>query len=347
MRAPKTRHKITLFSQQGLAKRLPIAMLLCNRQAEVLWWNRAAEKLLALTKKKKRRLSEIFSKFTKTTFSAKDAYLSETTLVKQPKKYVSLSLVAQEKQQFLLIAQDVTHLHNLEIMRRDFIANVSHELRTPLTVIHGYLEMLLEQPSIKKPNLQAIFTQMHQQTLLMEKLVEDLLLLSRLETVTPAQENFKPLNIAALLQRIAQDAKALSRSQKHVITLDIDERLKIYGLADELQSAFANLIFNAVKYTPAKGHIAIKWYSDKNNAYMSVQDTGIGIAPQHIPRITERFYRTDRARSRNSGGTGLGLAIVKHALIRHAAELKITSRINKGSVFTCVFPKRWVVKSED
>jgi two-component system phosphate regulon sensor histidine kinase PhoR len=226
-------------------------------------------------------------------------------------------------------------LHLLERMRQDFVANVSHELRTPLTVLHGYLETLMEQT--KNASKKKIFEQMQAQTSRMERLVEDLLLLSRLEADTPKEENFKFVDVVSLLQQITKDAEALSANRNHQIFLTADSRVKILGFENELRSVFSNLIFNAVNYTPDQGVIDIRWYHDNQHAIFSVKDSGIGIAPEHLPRITERFYRVDRDRSRSSGGTGLGLAIVKHVLLRHDAQLKIESTPGKGSCFSCVF----------
>jgi two-component system phosphate regulon sensor histidine kinase PhoR len=223
----------------------------------------------------------------------------------------------------------------VEKMRRDFIANVSHELRTPLTVIHGYLETLIEKADDKtKKN---IFASMYQQTTRMENIINDLLLLSSLESEEKPASH-KKIKLAKLLKAICKEAKVLSGENKHVFHLSIDPDIIIKGDAKELQSMISNLIFNAVKYTPAHGHIFVDWYQDKNHAYLKIRDTGIGIAKKHIPRLTERFYRVDKARSRASGGTGLGLAIVKHVLNRHNAKLEIESVLDQGSTFICIFP---------
>jgi len=222
----------------------------------------------------------------------------------------------------------------LEKMRRDFVANMSHELRTPLTVIHGYLETLVEQEADE--NKQNIFAQMYQQTTRMKNIIEDLLLLSRLES--SEEKAHKKVSVPTMLKSICQEAKTLSGVAQHNFHLNIDSNVTIYGDKDELRSMISNIVFNAVKYTPAKGHIYIDWYQDNNNAYLKIRDTGIGIAQKHIPRLTERFYRVDKARSRASGGTGLGLAIVKHVLLRHNARLQIESELDKGSTFICIFP---------
>jgi two-component system phosphate regulon sensor histidine kinase PhoR len=227
-------------------------------------------------------------------------------------------------------------LHDLEKMRRDFVANVSHELRTPLTVMRGYLEGMIDG-LIDLKNSQTIFAQMHQQTIRMEHIIADLLLLSRLETVTPTEQEQESIDIPFLLSSIQQDAIALSSDRKHHIHLEITGSQTFHGQAAELRSAFSNLLFNAVHYTPANGHIFVRWYKTENNLYFEVEDTGLGIEAHHIPRLTERFYRVDPGRTRQTGGTGLGLAIVKHVLLRHHAQLHIESVVGKGSIFRCEF----------
>jgi len=232
----------------------------------------------------------------------------------------------------------IHRVNRLERMRQDFVANVSHELRTPLTVIHGYLEILLNEDLANLPEPKKILTQIYQQSLRMERLVEDLLLLSRLDSALLENEKLQKIPVPHLLHGLAKDAQMLSGDRQHAIKLNIDENLEIYGVESELRSIFSNLIFNAVHYTPAQGSIEIKWYRVKNLAYFSVVDSGIGIAAEHIPRLTERFYRVAEDRSRQTGGTGLGLAIVKHALMRHKGQLNITSEVGKGSEFCCTFP---------
>jgi two-component system, OmpR family, phosphate regulon sensor histidine kinase PhoR len=228
----------------------------------------------------------------------------------------------------------VTHTRKLEYMRQDFVANVSHELRTPLTVIRGYLEMLLDETDTRQ---QRVFNTMMQQTLRMQSVVADLLLLSRLETALPQNKAKQKVAVAGLAKALAVEANMLSGSHSHTVLVDADDKLWLCGREDELRSAFANLIVNAVNYTPAGGRIIIRWYQDEAGAHFSVQDTGIGIPAEHISRVTERFYRVDKARSRDSGGTGLGLAIVKHVLLRHDGKLCIDSTVGKGSTFDCLF----------
>jgi two-component system phosphate regulon sensor histidine kinase PhoR len=223
----------------------------------------------------------------------------------------------------------------LNKMRQDFVANVSHELRTPLTVIHGYIDTLLTMYQ-EDPKLHPIFTQILQQTTRMDMIISDLLLLARIESETPRIHNDK-IDVPKMLTAVVQDARNLSKNQ-HEFYLNIDESLKLIGEEHELRSAFSNIIFNAVHYTKPGGQIKISWHQSAQGAYFIVQDTGIGIPEKDIPRITERFYRVDKGRSRQSGGTGLGLAIVKHVLLRHQAELDIGSVLHQGSTFTCIFP---------
>ncbi len=232
-----------------------------------------------------------------------------------------------------------THIEHLERVRRDFIANVSHELRTPLTVIHGYLETLLKENNHTTPLHQKIFTQMYQHSIRMETIIDDLLLLARLENEDEPHHSCSRIDISAMLHALHLDFKMICRKKKQKIHLHADSRVFLEGSDDELKSLFSNLIINAIKYTPDKGQIDISWYADEQgNGIFCVKDNGIGIAADDIPRITERFYRVDKSRSRESGGTGLGLAIAKHVLVKHHGHLQIESTPQQGSTFTCLFP---------
>jgi len=246
-------------------------------------------------------------------------------------------IVPYGKKQRLLLATDVSQLRRLEQMRRDFVANVSHELRTPLTVISGYLETLLDSESPALETWRQPLHRMQEQSRRMLHIIEDLLLLARLEARKEPLAR-KPVNVPALLADIADDALALSGDQNHQIEVSADPSLWILGCEKDLRSAFANLAFNAVRYTPTGGRIALRWFADASGVHLAVEDNGEGIAPQHIPRLTERFYRVNRDRSRGSGGTGLGLSIVKHVLNHHGCQLRIASELGVGSVFTCDFP---------
>ncbi|MCP5476684.1 MAG: phosphate regulon sensor histidine kinase PhoR [Rhodanobacteraceae bacterium] len=232
----------------------------------------------------------------------------------------------------MLIVRDVSNLMRLEQIRRDFVANVSHELRTPLTVINGYMEAL--EPE-ELGELGGLFVQMRQQSRRMAHIVEDLLTLSRLEAQSmpvAGQVAMRPL-----LGTILRDAQALSAG-RHRIELCVSTELDLLGSGKDLHSAFSNLVVNAVRYTPDGGEIRLVWEMRDQDACFSVSDTGPGIPAQHLPRLTERFYRVSNSRSRDSGGTGLGLAIVKHVLNSHGARLEIESRVGEGSCFRCVFP---------
>ncbi|MDP2824678.1 MAG: phosphate regulon sensor histidine kinase PhoR [Sulfuritalea sp.] len=238
----------------------------------------------------------------------------------------------------LLLVRDVTQLQKLATMRRDFVANVSHELKTPLTVTLGFVETALDALDDTPPQEIAQYLQTAaEQARRMQQLIDDLLTLSSLETDSPPPLE-DPIDAAALLTDICQEVAALSGG-RHRITLENQGPRGLLGSARELRSAFANLAGNAVRYTPDGGEIVLRWSSeDSAGGRFSVRDSGIGIAAQHLPRLTERFYRVDRGRSREAGGTGLGLAIVKHVLERHQAVLQVESEPGQGSTFSAVFP---------
>ncbi|MES2353359.1 MAG: phosphate regulon sensor histidine kinase PhoR [Pseudomonadota bacterium] len=248
---------------------------------------------------------------------------------------LSVQLVPYGEDKKLIMSRDISRWERIETMRRDFLANVSHELRTPLTVVGGFLETLTDledaEPAVVRRSLQL----MTEQTGRMQRLVEDLLTLSRLESNhrSPGDDL---INMPLLLQSLLNDAQHLSRGH-HQITMSECEDVWLKGAEDELRSALGNLISNAVRYTPNGGSVQIKWRTINHEAVFSVTDTGVGIAPEHIPRLTERFYRVDRSRSRETGGTGLGLAIAKHVLSRHQARLEIHSTPGEGSTFSAHF----------
>ena len=239
--------------------------------------------------------------------------------------------------QKLLVARDITTIQRINQMRKDFIANASHELRTPLTVISGYLEGLDDDNEHFSEAVKIQIRQMRNQTERMQRLIDDLLTLSVLESTSEERE-IESVPVPELLATIYQEAESLSGIMEHIFYLETDPTLWLKGNQRELYSAFSNLIFNAVQHTQAHGIIRLRWYMDNDGAHFSVSDNGSGIAPEHIARITERFYRVDKGRSRDKGGTGLGLAIVKHVLARHKAQLHIESTPGKGSLFRCDFP---------
>ncbi len=240
----------------------------------------------------------------------------------------------------LLLSRDVTAIERAETIRRDFVANVSHELRTPLTVLTGFLELIADdiprEPAVARRQNQL----MKEHAERMARLVEDLLTLSRLESDSVIAPSTR-VDVPALLDHLGVDAESLAAG-RHRFRWDVDPHLAVTGSEQELRSVFSNLVSNAIRYTPAGGDISVTWRLQKGQAEFAVKDSGIGIAPEHIPRLTERFYRVDTGRSRETGGTGLGLAIVKHVLVRHQAKLEIDSEPGQGSTFRAVFPSRRV-----
>jgi two-component system phosphate regulon sensor histidine kinase PhoR len=245
-----------------------------------------------------------------------------------------LQLIPYGWRQKLLLSRDTTQAERIETMRRDFVANVSHELRTPLTVLVGFLETLREL-DLDAPRRRDYLDMMREQSSRMQRIIDDLLTLSVLESAPPPAT--ERVRVHPLLERLLADARALS-GERHEISLDGNPSLDLAGAEHELVGAFANLVSNAIRYTPPGGKVQLVWRESAAGASFAVQDSGAGIAAEHIPRLTERFYRIDRSRSRDTGGTGLGLAIVKHTLARHQATLEIASRPGAGSRFTARFP---------
>lgn len=323
------------------------AVVMLDSDGNLDWWNRAAETLLGLK-------------------TPQDSGQPVTNLIRHPrfKEYfdqgnynepldlpspvndrlrLQFHITQYGNSEHLMLVRDVTRLYHLEQMRKDFVANVSHELRTPLTVIAGYLETLLDNVEEVNPRWTRALQQMSQQGVRMQNLLNDLLLLAKLEATDYPSDN-QPVAVDLLLLQIKADAVALSGNRHHRISLEADHNFKLRGSEAELRSAFSNLVFNAVKYTPDEGEIRIRWWGDDNGAHLAVQDSGIGIETKHLPRLTERFYRVDSSRNSSTGGTGLGLAIVKHVLIRHRGRLDISSVLNHGSTFTCHFPATQVAR---
>jgi two-component system phosphate regulon sensor histidine kinase PhoR len=253
---------------------------------------------------------------------------------------LSVQFVPYVESQRLLLSRDITQGIRLETMRRDFVANVSHELRTPLTVLVGFLETVREL-KLDPERSRDYLNLMAEQSRRMQRIIDDLLTLSTLESA-PEPPRDERIDVALLLSRIHSEAGALSAGRQRV-TLDAEPGFDLVGAESEIASAFGNLASNAVRYTPAGGEVRIIWRGSHKGAEFTVEDTGVGIEAEHIPRLTERFYRVDRGRSRETGGTGLGLAIVKHALARHQATLEIESTPGVGSRFTAKFPGRRII----
>ncbi|HZE61194.1 MAG TPA: phosphate regulon sensor histidine kinase PhoR [Burkholderiales bacterium] len=255
---------------------------------------------------------------------------------------LAVQLIRYGDSQTLMLARDVTQSERVEAMRSDFVANVSHELRTPLTVLVGFLETVREL-KLDPQRVRDYLGMMREQASRMHRIIEDLLALSVLESAPPPAAD--RVRIAPLLTRLHADAEALSAG-RHAIALDGTPNVDLLGSESELASAFGNLISNAIRYTPQGGKVRLVWRDGADGASFTVEDTGVGIAHEHIPRLTERFYRVDRSRSRETGGTGLGLAIVKHAVARHQAVLEIGSEPSTGSRFTVRFPAQRIVPGE-
>ncbi len=303
------------------------------------WWNTAAERLLGLQPRvdKGKPILNLLRDPRFIRYYKKRNYHEPLELNSPLNDQITLqyhiTLFGQGDR--LLVARDISRLKKLEQTRQSFVSNASHELRTPLTVIRGYLETFIDQP-LPSPILRGM-KQMEQQTQRMEGLVRDMLMLSRLESTEHLTEDM-PVDIQLMLKDIKRDALVLSGDKQHRISIEADPNYDLLGQDNELHSAFSNLVFNAVRYTPANSEIRIVWHTDAQGGYLSVYDNGPGIEAFHIPRLTERFYRVDESRASESGGTGLGLSIVKYVMVRHGGQLKIHSTLGKGSCFSCHFP---------
>ncbi|MDO8908235.1 MAG: phosphate regulon sensor histidine kinase PhoR [Pseudohongiella sp.] len=320
---------------------LEIAVIMINSKSGLEWWNPAATRLLGLQNPQDRKQAvtnlirePVFIEyFNKANFS-RPLNLSAPGDSSVMLEFQITSFGEGER---LMLVRDVSQLHKLEMMRKDFVGNVSHELRTPITVITGYLETMMDDRNNLPQRWIRPIEQMAQQSRRMENIIKDLLTLSQLETRATSKDQ-STIQLLSLLREIKNDAEQVFSEKQHRITLNCAEHIQIKGNLNELYSAVSNLVLNAAKYTPAQGHIALDVIQNNNGLKISVTDDGPGIEPQHIPRLTERFYRVDESRSSDTGGTGLGLAIVKHVLARHGGKLEIRSEPGKGSEFICHFP---------
>ncbi len=343
IRRERRRHRTALLQLRAIrtiADALPDAVVVIDRNGDIETFNDAARDILQLHRR--------------------DRGANLPSLVRQP-DFVALATgkLADEITEFaspfaddrrlearriplvdarsLVLVRNVSQLNRLLSMRQDFIANVSHELRTPLTVIVGYLETLAGE-QLDEATTQELINKLNSPTKRMQALVDDLLLLTRLEaSPSPSEDELHPVDMSALIDAIVVDAKALSEGA-HSISFRQDCGLHVLGIETELHSACANLLNNAVRYSPEGGDIEVAWEKIEAGAKFSVLDHGLGIPEEHLSRLTERFYRVDLARSRVRGGTGLGLAIVKHVLKRHGSELQVESELGEGSTFYCEFP---------
>ena len=320
---------------------LPDGVIILSSQHEIVWFNRQAARLLGLKRPIDLglRIDNLIRSPEFVHYLHADDF-ALPLIIRPPVQadlYLALQLVPYGAGQSLLLVRDVTRQMHLEAMRKDFVANASHELRTPLTVITGYLDTLADDSSIDSAWAGPI-RDMRAQAQRMNAIIADLLELSRLES-TDGEAPRDPIDVPRMLERLYRDALANVKRPRHVL-LDLESTDGLFGTAHELESAFTNLLVNAMKYTQSDGTVRMRWWTDEDGAYFSVIDSGIGIPAEHIPRLTERFYRVDPGRSRGQGGSGLGLAIVKHALQRHAGWLEVQSIEGKGSTFTCHFPSQ-------
>jgi len=347
----KNRARLTnmLTRFQEAADALPDGMAILNKRNKIEWANPAACRMLGIvypddigqTINNLLRHPDFLQHLLANDFS-KEIKLPSP---RKPEQFLMLQIIPYGSSQKLIICRDVTHISRLEAMRSQFVGNVSHELRSPITVLSGYLETLQNIHIKSSKELERPLYNMTDQVKRMERLVTDLLMLSKLET-EPVKFTNNVVNVPGMLSLIKESAELLSGKKQHELRFEIDEQIHLLGNQEELRSLFTNLISNAIRYTPAKGLITIKWHKAEGKARFDVIDTGPGIARHHIPNLTQRFYRVDADRSRESGGTGLGLAIVKHVLERHDSQLNINSELDKGSTFSCSFPAERVVAKD-
>jgi two-component system phosphate regulon sensor histidine kinase PhoR len=336
--AQKERYRAMLGEFRNLTDAFPDATLVIDRSRNITWFNKAAGRMLGL------RSPEDLGKPVTNLLRDPDFgdWLAFQEQVKSPLEmpsprsdnvWLSVTAIPFQENQRLVILRDNTEVHNVEQIRRDFVANISHELRTPLTVLQGYLELLQENESSEVSDA---VTRMLAQTAQMQALLDDLLELSRLQSdEIHGQE--EAVDVPGMLMQLKEQADELSRG-RHELVFDVAAGPWLSGIASDLESAFGNLISNAIKYTPDGGTISVSWQDSEQGPQLVVSDTGIGIPTRDIPRLTERFYRVGSDRARQTGGTGLGLSIVKHVLNAHQATLRIESELGEGSQFTCIFP---------
>jgi two-component system phosphate regulon sensor histidine kinase PhoR len=337
----KTELAAALEQFRSAMEALPDGVIFMDTQRRILWMNRLAEDLMFLSQNKDSgkpiehmiREPEFVSYLQHADFSEPLMYHP----TRRDEACYMVSVIDYGHERSLMTIRDLTQLEKLENVRRDFVANVSHELKTPLTVISGFIETLqAHHTTLPDDKRQRYLDLAHAQALQMNRLVQDLLTLSSLEASTAFADE-TAVNIDRLAQDALISAESLSAG-RHQIHCALPPDLRIRGSASALRSIISNLVNNAVNYTPEGGQIDIGWEHTASGGCLFVKDTGIGIPPNHLPRLTERFYRVDQGRSRDTGGTGLGLAIVKHALSRHQGALHIDSEPQVGSTFSACFP---------
>ncbi|MDU2938003.1 MAG: phosphate regulon sensor histidine kinase PhoR [Enterobacteriaceae bacterium] len=326
------------------AESLPDAVVLTTEEGTIFWCNGLAQQVLGLRWPDDNGQNILnLLRYPEFTLYLKHRDFSRPlNLVLNNGRHLEFRVMPYSENQRLMVARDTTQMHQLEGARRNFFANVSHELRTPLTVLQGYLEMMQEQTLEGAPREKALHT-MREQTQRMESLVKQLLTLSRIEAA-PALALNEKIDVPMMLRVIEREAQTLSHD-RHTLRFTVDDSLKVLGNEEQLRSAISNLVYNAVNHTPAGTTISVSWQRDPHGALFAIDDNGPGIAAEHIPRLTERFYRVDKARSRQTGGSGLGLAIVKHALNHHDSRLNIASKPGEGTQFSFLLPERLIARN--
>jgi len=321
------------------AEALPDAALMLSEELTIEWGNKKAQRLLGVRWPEDfgQRIDNLLRAPEFSDYLSHENFENPCLLVSPIHSDIQLEirLMAYGSEHVLLLARDISNLQRLEDMRRDFVANVSHELKTPLTVVRGYVEMIQASQESFDPHWQKAFQTIEGQVSRMDRLVEQLLNLAKVENNSDDEKLL--VNMAQLIHTLVDEVTWLNQEKQHKISLDISTEVCVLGFETELKSACANLLSNAIAYTPPNGKIEVSWRLMGNKAIFSVKDNGDGIKPEHVNRLTERFYRIDRSRSRDTGGSGLGLAIVKHVLHHHQAELVINSHWGQGSEFSIYF----------
>lgn len=339
----KQNYRILLREVRKSTNAMPDGAVILDENNEIITCNRAAKQLAGLKRKKDRgqRVDNILRDPELTRLLHSDDYRSTVDMMSPVTDgdWLNCRVVPYGADQKLLLLRDVTERIRLGKIRRDFVANASHELRSPLTVISGYLDAIADDEAMPESWAKPV-AQMQAQSARMRRMLAELLELSRLESAGPAKLD-QPVDVLGLLESTTQALEGHANVAR--IVIDASSAAKLQGNSAEIETVIVNLLSNAIRYTPADGEISVGWHSGADGADLIVADTGEGIEPEHIQRLTERFFRVDKGRSRDDGGVGLGLAIVKHVLARHDAELIVTSEVGTGSEFRCHFPVDRVV----
>ncbi len=324
-----------------MAQAMPYATVLLNKRFEVVWSNQSAANILNLVYEKDRR-NKISNLIRDPSFIKllDDDLIENEIKIAHPndvQKRIHIKLVKLSNKRFLLVARDISEQDALRQSRKAFVDNASHELRTPLTVITGYLEMMQNAQDIPSEWHQGI-AQAQKQSQRMEKIINDMLKLSAMEHEHYLEDSHEKIQMPTLLNRLFNDVKSSSKAQKHHFTANIDSSLMLNGNEDEITSIVLNLLNNAVIHTKAGTEVSLKWFAKNDKSHLLICDDGAGIDAKHLPHLSERFYRVDNSRDKNTNSTGLGLAIVKQICDNHSALLEIESEIGKGTCFKIYFP---------